>query len=88
MTKNEALKCLAIIEHIYPGVSVKSETVLMWISCCASLEYTFLYENLIKHIRKEPYPPMMAEILNGTVNKDIYFGWLEEYSIRDQKPGK
>jgi Leucine-rich repeat (LRR) protein len=87
MTKDEALKCLALIEYMYPVVLVNSEIVLKWISSCASLEYTFLYGNLIKHIRKEPYPPMLAKILNGTVDKETYFGWLEEYTIRDSKRG-
>ncbi|WP_144480728.1 hypothetical protein [Cytobacillus oceanisediminis] len=88
VTKEESLKLLALIEYIYPVVTVKSETILAWMSICDSLKYNFTFENLVKHIRVNPYPPTLTEMIDGTGNDRTSFGWVKEYSIRDQKRNK
>ncbi|MBT2680934.1 hypothetical protein J7E38_18240 [Bacillus sp. ISL-35] len=84
MTKEEALKLMALIEYIYPVVTVKSESILIWMSICVSLKYSFTFENLVKHIRGNPYPPTLTELIDGTGKNRLSFDWLKEYSIKDQ----
>lgn len=85
VTKEESLKLLALIEHIYPMVTVKSETIILWMSICVSLNYSFTLKNLVKHIRVNPYPPTLTEMIDGTGKDRTSFGWMKEYSTRDQK---
>ncbi|WP_041965359.1 replicative helicase loader/inhibitor [Mesobacillus selenatarsenatis] len=85
MTKIEALKVLNLIENCYPLVTLKSETILMWMAKCESLDYSKVLNKLAIHIRSNPYPPTVQEILERSCNEGKYFEWLEEYSIRIKK---
>ncbi|MBT2692507.1 hypothetical protein [Bacillus sp. ISL-55] len=85
MTKIEALKVLNLIEKVYPLVTLKSETILMWMTKCESMDYSKVLNKLTLHIRSNPYPPVAQEILGKSCNEGIYFEWLDEYSIRTEK---
>lgn len=85
MTKIEALKVLNLIENVYPLVTLKSETILMWMAKCESMDYSKVLNKLAVHIRSNPFPPTVQEILGKSCKEGIYFEWLEEYSIRPEK---
>lgn len=85
MTKLEALKVLNLIEKVYPLITLKSETILMWMAKCESMDYSKVLNNLAVHIRSNPFPPAVKEILGKSSNDGIHFEWLEEYSIRPEK---
>lgn len=82
MTKEDTLKIMILIENVYPLVSMKSETVLKWMAQCESLDYSLLLKNLALHMRKQPYPPALNELLENANNEGTNFEWLEEYSFR------
>ncbi|WP_102262941.1 hypothetical protein [Mesobacillus jeotgali] len=84
MTKVEAFRVLNLIEKVYPLVTLKSETILMWMAQCRSMDYRKVLNKLAVHIRINPYPPTVEEILGRVCNQGIYFEWLEEYSIRPE----
>jgi hypothetical protein len=89
MTKEETVKLLRLIEIAYPMVIMKSEMVTRWFSFCQLLDHGMVLEKLNKHIRRNPYPPLLSEIASFPVNwkeqesDGERFGWFEEYSIRD-----
>ncbi|MFT9597770.1 hypothetical protein [Mesobacillus sp.] len=85
MTKIEAIKILNLIEKLYPLVTFKSETIIMWLAKCEAMDYSKVLKKLAVHIRSNPYPPTIQEILGKSCNRGIYFEWLEEYSIRPEK---
>jgi hypothetical protein len=85
MTKEDTLKILNLIENVYPLVTMKSETVLRWMAQCESMDYSLLLKNLALHMRKQPYPPALNELLANANNEVTKFHWLDEYSIRPQK---
>ena len=84
MTKIEAFRVLNLIEKVYPLVILKSETIIMCMAKCESMDYCKVLNKLAVHIRSNPYPPTAEEILGRVCNQGIYFEWLEEYSIRPE----
>jgi len=62
MTKKEVVKLLTLIESVYSTFIVKDETVLLWFQFCSEMESEKVWENLIDHIRKCPFPPAFADI--------------------------
>ncbi|WLR57016.1 hypothetical protein LC048_09165 [Mesobacillus subterraneus] len=82
MTKVEAFKILNLIEKVYPLVTLKSETILMWLANCESVDYGKVLNKLAVHIRSNPFPPTVQEILAKPCNEGKYIEWEEEYSIR------
>ncbi|WP_059170543.1 replicative helicase loader/inhibitor [Bacillus sp. FJAT-27445] len=62
MEKQELMKILVLIESVYPEFTVKNETVENWFAVCRDMEYPHVMKKLSAHIRKSPYPPLMAEI--------------------------
>ncbi|MBT2683464.1 hypothetical protein [Bacillus sp. ISL-37] len=85
MTKTDTFKVLNLIEKVYPLVTLKSETIILWLARCESMDYTMVLNKLAVHIRRNPFPPTVQEILGKSCNEGIYFEWLEEYSIRPEK---
>ena len=90
MTKEETVKLLSLIEIAYPMVIMKSEMVTRWFSFCQQLDHGSVLEKLNKHIRRNPYPPLMSEIASYPVHcidqksNGKRPGWFEEYTIRDK----
>ncbi|UYZ20115.1 hypothetical protein [Mesobacillus jeotgali] len=82
MTKEDTLKILNLIENVYPLVTMKSETVLRWMVQCESMDYSLLLKNLALHMRKQPYPPVLNELLENANNEGANLEWLDEYSFR------
>ncbi|RHW42037.1 hypothetical protein D1B31_05190 [Neobacillus notoginsengisoli] len=62
MEKQELLKILVLIESVYPEFTVKNETVENWFAVCRDMDYSQVLKNLTNHMRRSPYPPLMAEI--------------------------
>lgn len=62
MEKHELIKILVLIESVYPDFKVKSETVEDWFAVCGDKDYSQVLKNLTSHMRRSPYPPLMAEI--------------------------
>lgn len=84
MTKEETFKILVLIERLYPVVTVNSETVLIWMSHCVSLDFNLTLENLFKHKKQNPFPPTLAQVSGSTGNDRKSLEWTVEYSIRNQ----
>ncbi|WP_053369054.1 replicative helicase loader/inhibitor [Bacillus sp. FJAT-27245] len=62
MEKHELMKILVLIESVYPEFTVRAETVENWFAVCREMDYSQVMKKLSAHIRKSPYPPLMAEI--------------------------
>ncbi|CEG27274.1 replicative helicase loader/inhibitor [Bacillus sp. B-jedd] len=62
MEKQELIKILVLIESVYPDFTVKNETVEDWFAVCRDMDYSQVLKNLACHMRRSPYPPLMAEI--------------------------
>ncbi|RDU35732.1 hypothetical protein DRW41_16450 [Neobacillus piezotolerans] len=62
MEKHELMKILVLIESVYPEFTVRDETVENWFAVCREMDYPLVMKKLSAHIRKSPYPPLMAEI--------------------------
>lgn len=82
MTKIDTFKILNLIEKVYPLVTLKSETVLEWMTNSGSMDYSFVLKKLDLHMRTSPYPPTLKEIIANSIYEGTYFEWLEEYSLR------
>ncbi|RSD25398.1 hypothetical protein [Mesobacillus subterraneus] len=84
MTKEETFKLLALIESMYPNVTVKNETVLHWMAYCGFLDHSLVINNLLRHARSKPYPPSFDEITGLQESNAAVSGlfWQNEYSIR------
>jgi hypothetical protein len=84
MTKLDSFNILNLIEKAYPLVTLKSETILAWMSKSESMEYNEVLKNVAQHIRMKPYPPTLKEITKAN-NDGTSHGWLDEYSIRHKQ---
>jgi hypothetical protein len=62
MRKEEAIRILCLIEHVYPVIMIKSETVTRWLNLCEHLDYNKVLARLQAHIRKSPYPPGLNDL--------------------------
>ncbi|NRD79118.1 hypothetical protein HPT25_17305 [Bacillus sp. BRMEA1] len=62
MTKQEVVKLLVLIESVYSNFIVKDETVLQWFEFCSEMDFEKVMTKLKNHIRKSPFPPMIADI--------------------------
>ncbi|WP_213367754.1 hypothetical protein [Mesobacillus boroniphilus] len=82
MTKIDTYKVLNLIEKVYPLVTLKSETILSWMAKCESMDYSIVLKKLALHMRTNPYPPTLKEIIATSSNEGAYFEWLDEYSLR------
>lgn len=82
MTKIDTFKILNLIEKVYPLVTLKSETVLKWMANSGSMDYSIVLKKLAFHMRANPYPPTLKEIIANSINEGTYFEWLDEYSLR------
>ena len=85
MTKEDTLKILNLIERVYPLVTMKSETVLRWMSHCESMDCSILLKKLALHVRKLPYPPTLEELIGKSNNQGSNSEWMAEYSLRPLK---
>lgn len=61
MMKEEAIRLLCLIEHVYPVIIIKSETVTRWLHLCEHLHYNKALAKLHSHIRMSPYPPRLND---------------------------
>lgn len=82
MTKTDTLKILNLIEKVYPLVTLKSETILRWMVKCGSMDYSIVIKKLALHMRDNPYPPTLKEIVGNSSDEGAYFEWLDEYTLR------
>lgn len=82
MTKDDTLKILHLIEKVYPLVTMKSETVLKWMARCESMDYSIFFKKLSVHLRKQPYPPTLEELIGKSNNEGGNLEWLAEYSLK------
>ena len=85
MTKEEVFKILAMIESIYSFCMAKDETVTKWFEFCSSLEYEEVMKRLKNHIRRSPYPPVIADFAvfpHHYSDNYHYLHWMKEYSIK------
>jgi hypothetical protein len=82
MTKLDTFKLLNLIERVYPHVILKSETVQRWMASCEMMDYGLVLKKLALHMRENPYPPTLEEILAKSSGNGIYLDWMDEYSIR------
>jgi len=71
MEKHELMKILVLIESVYPDFTVKNETVEDWFALCRNMDYPQVLKNLASHMRKCPYPPLMAEIAAYTIEEHM-----------------
>ena len=62
MRKEEAIRLLCLIEHVYPVIIIKSETVTRWLNLCEHLHYNKVLVRLQAHFRKSPYPPGLNDL--------------------------
>ncbi|OCA90579.1 hypothetical protein A8F94_01470 [Bacillus sp. FJAT-27225] len=74
MDKHEVTRILVLIESVYPEFTIRNETVETWFSVCRELDYHLVMKNLANHIRKSPYPPLMAEIAAFSSREDPRIG--------------
>lgn len=94
MRKKEAIRLLCLIEHVYPVIIIKSESVTRWLNLCEHLNYNAVFARLEAHIRKSPYPPRLNDLalLSGPVCELPHYlqNWVEagefelEFMIRTQ----
>ncbi|MGV2938903.1 hypothetical protein AB5I83_04880 [Mesobacillus sp. LC4] len=84
MTKLDTFKLLNLIENVYPLVTLKSDTVQRWMASCELMDYSLVFKKLALHIRENPYPPSLEDILVNSGANGSYFDWLDEYSIRTE----
>lgn len=82
MTKLDTFKILNLIETGYPLVTLKDDTVLKWLTSCELMDYSSVLKKLILHMRRNPYPPALEDILGDSSGNGTYFEWMDEYSIR------
>jgi hypothetical protein len=80
MTKQEAFRLLVLIETVYPYCIAKEESVINWFRHCSEMDYHYVWERLMEHIRKFPYPPSMNKLVEG--NKHEEDTWIYEYAPR------
>lgn len=88
MTKLDAFKLLNLIERVYPLVIIKGDTVQRWMASCEMMDYGLVFKKLALHMRENPYPPTLEEILVSSCGNDNYFNWTDEYSIRVENGGQ
>ncbi|MGX6441820.1 hypothetical protein ACWM35_01125 [Neobacillus sp. K501] len=62
MTKEEVLKLLVLIESVYSNFIIKDETIQQWFEFCFDMDHEKVLGKLKNHIRKSPFPPMIADI--------------------------
>lgn len=74
MEKHELMKILVLIESVYPEFTVKDGTVENWFAVCRDMDYPLVMKKLSAHIRKSPYPPLMAEIASYNEEVSLYAG--------------
>ena len=85
MTKTEAVKLLTLIESVYPHFLVKDEMVLLWLQLCSKMDYEKMLEKLKTHIRKNPYPPMIADIAVFLLEETDTRATLQELVFKGRK---
>ncbi|WP_160719472.1 replicative helicase loader/inhibitor [Bacillus sp. USDA818B3_A] len=78
MTKTEAVKLLTLIESVYPHFLVKDEMVLLWFQLCSEMDNEKVLEKLKAHIRKSPYPPVIADIAVFSLEETDTWAALQE----------
>ncbi|WP_316568971.1 replicative helicase loader/inhibitor [Neobacillus sp. YIM B06451] len=82
MEKHELMKILVLIESVYPEFTVKDETVENWFAVCREMDYSLVMKKLSAHIRKSPYPPLMAEI--AVYNEDDLLSGREGMLLEEE----
>ncbi|MFZ7943283.1 MULTISPECIES: replicative helicase loader/inhibitor [Bacillaceae] len=94
MTKHEVFKILVLIESVYPSFVTKDDTVLQWLEFGKQMDYHQVMKNVLTHIRKSPYPPTIADIIEGKVEVIKGSGqiqmeswrsipaWMMEYTLK------
>ena len=62
MTKNEVINLIILIESVYSTCIIKDETIQKWFELCSEMDYEKVMTKLKNHIRKSPFPPVIADI--------------------------
>jgi hypothetical protein len=78
MKKQEVFRILVLIEQVYSYCSIKDETVINWFELGREEDFNQVIERFKIHIRKNPYPPTLHELLN----RNGLDTWIQEYSPR------
>jgi hypothetical protein len=79
MTKSEVVNLLILIESVYSNFVFKDETVLQWFQFCSEMDYEKVLAKLKNHIRKSPYPPVIADIAVFPFEENDFPATLQEW---------
>jgi hypothetical protein len=79
MTKEEVIKILVQIEAVYSYCMTKDETVTYWFEFCQVMNYKKVLAKLQAHIRKSPYPPVIADLAVFTTEESEFQEKLERW---------
>ncbi|WP_043932104.1 hypothetical protein [Bacillus sp. EB01] len=83
MEKHEVTRILVLIESVYPDFKIRNETVDNWFAVCRELDYHLVMKNLTDHIRRSPYPPLMAELAAYSMKEEPNY----RYGIQADEEG-
>ena len=85
MTKEEVVKLLVLIESIYPNCIFKDETIQQWFQFCSEMNYERVLTRLKNHIRKSPFPPVIADIAVFHFEENDFPETLQEWMKKGRR---
>lgn len=85
MTKEEVVKLLVLIESVYPHCIFKDETVLHWFQFCSEMNFEKVMARLKNHIRKSPFPPVIADLAVFTFEENEFPETIQNWKKKGQK---
>ncbi|WML44452.1 replicative helicase loader/inhibitor [Neobacillus sp. PS3-40] len=75
MNKQDVFKVLVLIESVYPKFRLKNETVQIWFAFCGNLDFTLVMKKVCNHIRTNPYPPLITNIITSFDSEEELVAW-------------
>lgn len=78
MTKEETKQLFSRIIMSYENFTVTSEKVDYWNSILSDLPHKLAINNLDDYVRKNKFPPTMADIRNGYKKEEYYWNDMTE----------
>jgi hypothetical protein len=79
LTKEELVKLLVLIESVYSNCIFKDTTIQQWFQFCSEMNHDKVQAKLKNHIRKSPFPPIIADIAVFDFDKNDFQGTLQEW---------
>lgn len=85
MNKQDVFKVLVLIESVYPKFRLKNETVQIWFAFCGDWDFTLVMKKVCNHVRTNPYPPLLTNIIASIDFEKELVDWeSEKHSWNDE----